>query len=124
MPEPDDFATADLDELLTDLRAVGFRGVDLDPTKALPGGAWVRIDGLQPDTLAGLVVEVTVHLLVPERDHGRTLDALAVAYNTAKPVLREFGPLGVATLTGVVLPGSQTPIPALAVPVTINTTQE
>lgn len=116
----------DLDELAGRFKAAGVRSVELDPAKVNAPGVWLRVDTLDQGELAGDVTfGITVHLIVPERGVRRGLDELGVLYNTVAPVLAGIGgPTGQVRLVGVQLPGSSTPLPALAIPIDLDTTQE
>lgn len=124
--ESTDLNFADLDELAQLLVEVdGVRSANVDETKVQTPGVWIRVDGISLDTLAGLTIKTTLFLIVSERDRPRALVELQTLFNKVMPVLRNIGgPTGDTTTAGVVLPGSQTPLPALAVPLDLLTTQE
>jgi hypothetical protein len=121
----DDLNVADLDELVELLKATDpagetIRSVSLDPSEVNVPGIWVSLTGVGPHTLAGVTISLTLYLIVEDAGFARTLGRLADLYNLVRPALP--GPPGVATRSGVVLPGSTTPMPALAVPFDMLTT--
>lgn len=124
----DDVNPDDLDALVTLLKdaAAGSpqtcRTVALDPSEVTPPGVWVRVDGFGPHTLAGVAIRTTLFLIVPDTGHKRVVGRLAALYNMIRPALP--GTPAPATRAGVVLPGSTTPLPALALPFDLQTTQE
>lgn len=102
------------------------RSFSIDPSKvnALPG-VWCRVDSLNENNLRGLTISTTLHLIVGEADWDRALKNLAPLWNYLKGQLRNVGgSSGPSLLRGVILPGSQTPMPAIAVPFDLMTTQE
>lgn len=121
----DDFNPADLDDVAASLKAIeGVNSADTDPSKVQTPGVWIRFDGLGAGTLAGLAVKVTLHAVVASTgDRRRDLGAVATLHNLIKPVVESLGgPSGVITPTGLILPGSATPLPCLQVPVDLMTT--
>lgn len=126
----DDFNPADVDELVAAIRAADpdadvIRSVSINPTEVQLPGVWVRFDGLEEDVLAGLTVKLTVHVIVPNAGgFARVLAGLAQLRNLVKPVLTTYGgPTGPTTRTGVILPSSTQPMPALAIPLDLLTDQ-
>ena len=117
---------ADLEQLATELRAAGVRSVDYDPANVKAPGAWLRLDTLAPDTLDGAVnVGLTLFLVVPANGVTRSLGALSDLLDLAFPVLQRLAAsIDQASITGLVLPGSTTPLPALSVPITLHTIPE
>lgn len=115
--------TADLDTLAETLTAAGAVSVDTDPAKIRPPGVWIRVDGFDYDVRdASVAWHLTLHLIVPERDPRRSLDALSDLFDDLVPALSDLGgPDNPVSVAGVVLPGSTTPQPALAVPLTVYT---
>lgn len=126
----DDLNPADLDELVTALKAAGtpeqIRSVSLDSDRLQLPGVWVRFDGLRENVLAGLTVRVTLHLIVPAAGGlRRQLAALAELRNVVAPVVKSYGgPSGDTTRVGVILPAGPPALPALAVPLDLLTSQE
>lgn len=128
--ESDDFNVADLADLGALLTAdpSPLRSFSIDPAKvtALPG-IWCRVDALRQENLHGLTLGVTLHLITTEGDWDRSLTKLAELWNSIKATLRPVDGVssrGDSTLVGVTLPGSQTPLPAIAIPLDLTTTQE
>lgn len=125
----DDLQLADLAEL-GDLLVADpspLRSFNVDPSKVQLPGIWCRIDSLGVETLRGLTISTTLHLIVGDADWNRSAGNLAPLFNHVKGVLRGLDGAditGPATVTGVILPGSQTPMPAFALPVNLTTTQE
>jgi hypothetical protein len=124
----DDVDFTNLDQLAADLAAADpelIRSVSVDPSEVQVPGGWLRVDGVGPHTLGAVTLRATLHLIVPEGDVRRRLTMLAAAYNAAKPVLDDLGAdVGDADSVGVILPGSSTPLPALAIPVAILTSPD
>lgn len=127
MPAASDLEVADLDQLgvllTTDPSAL--RSFSVDPSKVQLPGIWCRVDQLDEDNLSGLTVSTTLHLIVADADWDRAIANLAPLFNQIKEQLRALGGItGPSRLVGVTLPGSSTPMPALAVPFDLTTTQE
>lgn len=121
----DDLNLDDLDDLVALVKAAGVRSVELDPAKVNAPGVWVRFDGIATGTLSGLTLRTTLFLVVPEQDRKRAGKALQELFNKVVPVLRTIGgPSGDTTPAGLALPPSQTPLPALAVPMDLLTINE
>jgi hypothetical protein len=126
--EADDLQLVDLETLGTLLTGDGspLRSFSVDPSKvsALPG-VWCRIDSLNEGNLRGLTIRTTLHLIASESDWDRAIDNLAPLWNLVKSRLRDHGgSRDDSTFVGVILPGSQTAMPAVAVPFDLTTTQE
>lgn len=126
----DDFNPADLDELVAAIKAAdptgeAIRSASLNPDEVQLPGVWVRFDGLAYDQLAGLTVRVTLHLIVGNAGgFSRVLGKLAALHNLVKPVVAGYGgPTGPTTRTSVILPTNTQPMPALAVPLDLLTSQ-
>lgn len=126
----DDFNPADLDELAAALKATDpagdvLRSVSLNPDEVQLPGIWIRFDGLGAGTLGGLVVRTTLHLIVPNAGGvGRVLAALAQLRNLVQPAVAGYGgPSGDVTRTSVLLAANTSPMPALAVPLDLLTSQ-
>lgn len=126
----DDFNPADIDTLVAAIAAADathetIRTVSLNPDEVQLPGVWVRFDGLEENVLAGLTVKLTLHLIVANAGgFSRVLAGLADLRNLVKPVLTTFGgPSGPTARTSVLLPGNTAPMPALAVPLDLLTTQ-
>lgn len=127
----DDFNPDDLDELVDALKGADpsgeiIRSVSIDPDELQLPGVWVRFDGLTDNLLAGVTVNLTLFLIVPNAGGiKRVLAALAGLRNTVLPVVRTYGgPNGPTTRSSVLLPGTTpTPMPALAVPLDLLTSQ-
>lgn len=120
----DDFNPADLDDVVAILRAIeGVRSADRDPAKVHTPGVWIRWDGLGPGTLGGLAVKATLWPVVPlTGDLVRDQGVLAALFNLIKPVIESLGgPAGDVTWSPLILPDSGAPLPAMQIPVVINT---
>ena len=125
----DDFNPADLDELVDALGAldpVVVRSVSLNPDEVNLPGIWIRFDGLNDNVLAGLTVRLTLHLIVGNGGgFARVLAALADMRNLVKPVVAGYGgPTGPTARTSVILSAGTQPMPALAIPLDLLTSQE
>jgi hypothetical protein len=127
----DDFNPADIDELLAAVKAADptgelIRTVSLNPDEVQLPGVWVRFDGLDDNLLAGLTVKLTLHLIVPNAGgFSRVLGKLAELRNIVKPVIAVYGgPNGPTSRTSVILSTNTQPMPALAIPLDLLTTQE
>lgn len=126
----DDFVPADIDELVTALLAADpthevIRSVSLNPDEVQLPGIWIRFDGLDDNLLGGLTVKLTVHLIVANAGgFARVLAALAGMRNLVKPVIAgNGGPSGQTTRTSVILSPNSQPMPALAIPLDLLTSQ-
>jgi hypothetical protein len=113
---------ADLAALRTLIDGAGDFTVSYEPAdlKVLPG-VWIRVDAI--DLLSTLAdghtrVPVTLHLVTRTKPIEKALGDLLPMLDAVCSVLT---PAGDVTITGVVLPGSQTPMPALAVPYELRT---
>lgn len=123
----DDLNFDDLDALIALLKAADpghelIRSVSVDPSEVNVPGIWVAVEGIGPHTFAGVTIRTTLYLIVPDGDIRRVLTKLADMFNLVRPALP--GPHDPATRAGVVLPSSTTPLPALAVPFNLLTTNE
>lgn len=117
----------DLDTLAQAIAALeGIRCASTDPAKITTfPGAWLQLGPIEPLTLDGhYSVSLDVVLVVKDNGYARSLDALSDALGPVLALLRQYGPTGPVQPTGLVLPASSTPLPALSVPVQITTTQE
>lgn len=130
MMAADDLNPADIAEVVAAIRAADpgadvIRSVSTDPAEVQLPGVWIRFDGLEENILAGLTVKLTLHLIVANAGgFARVLAGLAELRNLVKPVLTTYGgPNGPTTRTAVILPSSTQPMPALAVPLDLLTTQ-
>lgn len=127
----DDFNPADLVELVDAIKAADpsgelIRSVSFNPDEVKVPGVWLRFDGLDDGILAGLTVKLTLHLIVPNAGgFGRVLAQLAELRNLVKPVVATYGgPNGPTVRTGVILSTTTQPLPALAIPLDLLTTQD
>lgn len=111
----------ELDELEQLLQAAGVFG-SMDPAEVNLPGYWLAVDEMRPRTLRGeLQLRCSVFLISGDRDARRAVGTLADLFTTVRTVLTPDGPV---VTQGVVLPDSPTPLPALRVPVYINTGSE
>lgn len=117
---------ADLDQLATALRDAGVRSVDYDPAQVHAPGIWLRLDTLTPATMdGGVEVGLTMFPVVAATGTTRSLGALSELLDLALPVLQAWASgYGAATVTGLALPGSSAPLPALSLPFTLHTIPE
>lgn len=125
--ESDDLQLDDLTELGALLIAdpSPLRSFSVDPSKVQLPGIWCRVETFNENNLHGLTIGTTLHLITGEADWDRALKNLAPLWNYVKAQLRPLGGSRDASIvTGVVLPGSQTPMPAIAIPFDLTTTQE
>lgn len=107
-----------VDDLLTALRSQEVRA-EVDPSDLNLPGAWVSVERIRAVTVAGdLRLEVSVYLIVPDRDHRRAMGSLADLYNQVIP--GTLTPDGPVVPTAVVLPDDPTPLPALRVPLFLH----
>jgi hypothetical protein len=116
-----DLTTAPLEELLDALKDAEVF-TSMDPAKVnLPGG-WLALDEVRGRTLAGgLQLRCSLYLITSDRSTLRAVGVLTDLYNKARTVLTPDGPV---VTQGVVMPDSPTPLPALRVPVHLNTESE
>lgn len=120
-----DLNPADLAQLVTELVATGVRSVSFDPAEVNTPGVWLRLDGVSFSQLAGLGVKLTAFPVVGDTDPTRAVTELAGLLNQIAPVVLKYGgPTSDVLTTGLLLPGSQKALPALAVPLQLLTTQE
>jgi hypothetical protein len=112
---------AELAELEQLLQGAGVFG-SMDPAEVNTPGYWLALDEVRPRALSGqLQLRCSVFLIAGDRDARRAVAVLAGLFNKVRTVLTPDGPV---TTQGVVLPDSSTPLPALRVPVHINTGSE
>lgn len=105
-------------DLVASLQAAEVRAA-LDPADLNLPAAWVSVEGLQAANLRhDLAVDVAVYLIAPDQDYHRALEALGAMFNAVVPEV--FTPDGRVTPSGVVLPGSDTPLPALRLPLRLH----
>lgn len=122
MSDTNTLSFADLDALAQILRNGGVGSVSVDAAEVNVPGVWIRFDGVG-ERLAGLTLNTTLYLMVGDQDPRRALDALAALYNQVAVALRPIGgPAGPATRAGVVATPGTIPLPALAVPFDLLTT--
>lgn len=117
--------TADLEFFATQLRDLGgLASVDFDPAKVRPSGVWLRVDTLRPFGLAGgCEVQLTAFLVVAGNGYMRSLTKLTELLEVVEPTLLELAyEVGPAEVTGLVLPASSAPLPALSIALTLHTT--
>lgn len=102
--------------------APALRVVTSDPSKVLTPGVWLRFDRARHDKLSGgYSLDVTAHLVVPDQGVPRAHKQLSELFTTLQPTLEQVGYTGDSlAFVGLVLPGSSTPLPALAVPLTLT----
>lgn len=126
MPETAELDFSNLATLAGVLTAAGIRSADTDPAKVQAPGVWIRFDGVELDNLAGVTILATLHLVAPASTFTTVQTQLADLFNQVIPALAAIGeqPAGTTRPAGVVLPGSTTPLPALAVPLELLTTKE
>lgn len=112
----------DLGQLLgTAVPGPALRVVTSDPTKVRTPGCWLRFDRARHDVLSGYSLDVTAHLVVPDQDVPRAHKQLSELFTSLQPTLEQVGYTGDnLAFVGLVLPGSSTPLPALAVPLTLT----
>lgn len=126
----DDFNPEDIAELIAAVQATDptkelIRTVSMDPDKVRLPGVWVRFDGLDDNVLAGVTVKLTLHLIVQNAGgFTRVLAELAQLRNLVKPAVAGYGgPNGPTTRTSVILAANAQPMPALAIPLDLLTSQ-
>lgn len=113
----------ELGQLLgTAVPAPRLRGVTSEPTKVQTPGCWLRFDRARHSLMdGGYELDVTAHLVVPEQETWRAHDQLSALFTDLQPTLERVGYAGDGlAFIGLVLPGSSTPLPALAVPLTLT----
>lgn len=112
----------DLGQLLTTaVPAPDLRIVTSDPAKVVTPGCWLRFDRARHDVLGGYSLDVTAHLVVGDQVPSRAHRALSKLFTALQPALEGAGYSGDnLAFVGLVLPTSQTPLPALAVPLTLT----
>lgn len=112
-----------LEPVVTALVAAGVRATT-DPSEVNTPGAWVTWEGFQALNIAGSTRHmVVVYLIVDDNDYTRSIEALSALYDDVVPLV--LRPDGQVVPQGVALPGSPNhPLPALRVPVHVDTNQE
>lgn len=102
------------------------RSVVVDAAKLVTPGCWLRVDSIRMETLAAShTVATTVHLVVPDSDPERAHTRLSALFTALRPTLETVGYSGAdIAFTGLLIPGSSTPLPALAIPVELHITEE
>lgn len=122
--------TRDMDELGAALVGASsgdtkLRNATVDAAKLLTPGAWLRVNNVRHELLDGsYVVDATVHLVVGETEPRRAHGRLSSVFNQLRPLLESIGWSGASlAFTGLLVPGSSTPLPALAVPVELHITE-
>lgn len=122
----DDLDFANLDQLTQLIKDAGVSSVSTDASEVRTPGVWIRLVSIPPGTLAGLTLRLTVNVVVANSTtRTRTESALADLFNQVMPVITEVGgPSGDITPIGLVLPGSQTPLPCLSIPLDLLTTNQ
>lgn len=117
----------ELGQLLgTAVPAPKLRSVTSEPTKVDTPGCWLRFDRARHDLLSGgYSLDVTAHLVVPNQETWRAHDQLSDLFTDLQPTLERVGYAGDGlAFVGLVLPGSSSPLPALAVPLTLTIDSE
>lgn len=117
----------DLDELAQLIRAAApapqLRSATSDADKLVTPGCWLRFDRARHDLLAAgaYSLDVTAHLVVGDQAASKAHKALSDLFTILQPTLEDAGYTGDAlAFVGLVVQGSQTPLPALAVPLTLQ----
>ncbi len=113
----------ELGQLLSDAVPVPrLRTVTSEPSKVDTPGCWLRFDRVRHNILdGGYELDVTAHLVVPEQEVWRAHDQLSALFTDLQPTLERVGYTGDGiAFVGLILPGSSTPLPALAVPLTLT----
>lgn len=124
--------TDDMRELGQLLKAAGpadadkLRSITVDASKLLTPGVWLRIDAIRWEVLAGgHTVATTVHIVVPDSEPERAHTRLSKLFKSLRSTLEQVGYTGGdVAFTGLLVPGSSTPLPALAIPVELHITEE
>lgn len=120
--------TVVVDELGAELKAAAdeLRVVSLEASQVRTPGVWVRVDGVSQVTLRGdWQIDAVAFLVVQATDTGRSWDKLATLLHKLTPTLSRVGYTGATiTPTGLILSGSSTPLPALAIPLELHYTEE
>jgi hypothetical protein len=120
----DDLVWADVDAVIALLKAAGVTSVDIDPAKVNPPGVVVEVLGLAT-RVSGLTVRTRLVLIVGNQAMRKAAQNLAELFNLVKPVGHQLGAdLRNVTTATYVKPGSSSPLPALLIPLDINTRQE
>lgn len=98
------------------------RTVTSEPSKLNTPGCWLRFDRARHDLLdGGYSLDVTAHLVVADKEVWRAHDELSDLFTDLQPTLERVGYTGDnLAFVGLVVPGSSTPLPALAVPLTLT----
>lgn len=115
----------DLGELLNAADA-RIKSCTLDSARLQVPGVWVRVDQLQQELLTdSYTIRATAHLVVKGAEPSKALNALGDHLDALLPVLESVGYTGdPINLTGLILPGSSSPLPALAIPLALHITEE
>lgn len=124
--EPDDLDFGDLDALVAVLRAGGIEA-DTNPAALNLPGVWVAAREVVPE-FNGLTVRVRLFCVVGNVDPADVGAEFARLFNGCKNTLRADpvmpNVIEAATVEAVMMPGYDQPLPALAIPLDLHTTQE
>jgi hypothetical protein len=120
----DDLNWADLDAVVDMLKAAGVTSVDLDPAKVNTPGVVVEVAGLATRP-GGLTIRTRLVLVVANTGVRLAADKLADLFNIVKPTAQKLGAdMANVTTATYVKPGSSTGLPALIIPLDLNTRQD
>lgn len=110
--------------LSTAAPAPQLRSVTSDAENLQTPGCWLRFDRARHDLMDGYSLDVTAHLVVGEQKTPRAHKALSDLFTALRPTFDNVGYSGGdLAFIGLVLPTSSTPLPALAVPLTLTITE-
>ena len=120
----DDLNFGDLDELVEVLRGGGVEA-DTNPANLNLPGVWVAVRAVTP-AFNGLTLSVRLFAVVGNVDPADVGPEFARLYNDSRTALAAVGVqiTDTATIEGVLMPGYDQPLPALAIPLDLHTAQE
>lgn len=120
-----DLDFANLDQLVTALKAAGVRSASIDPAELNLPGVLIEVTGVSLDLLAGVTIKLNLVCLVSDDKPKQAAKQLQALFNKVADVARAHGgPTDDSTVGRWVLPGSAAELPGISVPLDLITTSE